>query len=182
MLFRSPFNTSVQNLYNRYGELLRRFERDQDSTLQGKAVSDSDLVILGMGRVGQGAYNYLKQNYDGSIIGVEDNLEKATELQELGYNCIQGDANDQNFWTTANLDECQLVLVSLTNHSENLSVVKTLRQFGYNNRLAVIARYPDEREELLSMGCISFNLYGEAGHGFAEHVMTEIGAGPSAGL
>jgi len=33
-----------------------------------------------------------------------------------------------------------------------------------------VSRYPDEQQELEDLGCIVFNLYAEAGYGFAEHV------------
>ncbi|MDG1206935.1 MAG: hypothetical protein P8N51_16320, partial [Pseudomonadales bacterium] len=33
-----------------------------------------------------------------------------------------------------------------------------------------VSRYPDEQAELEQLGCIVFNLYAEAGYGFAEHV------------
>jgi hypothetical protein len=38
----------------------------------------------------------------------------------------------------------------------------------------VVSRFPDEERELQELGCITFNLYAEAGHGFAEHVMHQI--------
>ena len=66
------------------------------------------------------------------------------------------------------------VLVSLTNHAENVDVVKLLQQLNYQGRIAVVSRFPDQHEELTRMGCITFNLYAEAGHGFAERVMEEL--------
>jgi len=179
----TPFNTNIHTIYNRFGPLLRKFERGDPlpEEISG-SLGNADIVILGMGRVGQGAYRYMQANYEGHLIGVEEDYEKSIALHEEGFHCIHGDASDHNFWSRASLNDRKLILVSLTNHSENMSVIKLIRQSGYENKLAVISRYQDERDELESMGIISFNLYGEAGHGFAEHVLLEIGEGPSPGL
>ena len=53
-------------------------------------------------------------------------------------------------------------------------IVNLAKQLGFNNVLAVVSRFPDEQLELQQLGCISFNLYAEAGHGFAEHVLGEL--------
>ena len=68
-----------------------------------------------------------------------------------------------------------LILISLSNHAENLTAINLAASCGNTNRIAVVARYPDEQAELESLGCIAFNLYAEAGHGFAEHVQEVLG-------
>ncbi|XOV87522.1 MAG: cation:proton antiporter [Pseudomonadota bacterium] len=172
----TPFNASVHTIYNHFRRWLHRFERTRRLPIEAPAdLGDASIVVLGMGRVGKGAYQYLQEVYPGQIAGVEENLGRVTQHQQDGYNCVHGDASDYDFWDIANLSSRQLILVSLTNHSENLTVVHLARQFNFANTLAVVSRYPDEAEELASLGCITFNLYGEAGHGFAEHVMEQIG-------
>ena len=53
-------------------------------------------------------------------------------------------------------------------------IVHLAREMGYKNVLAVVSHFADEQKELEECGCISFNLYAEAGHGFAEHVLTHL--------
>jgi hypothetical protein len=67
-----------------------------------------------------------------------------------------------------------LVLIGLMNHSENLVVIELAHQLDYSGELAVMSRYPDQREEPERLGCIAFNIYGEAGHGFADDVMERL--------
>lgn len=171
----TPFNARIHGIYNRYYDLLTRFERRErlPEEVQG-SLGDAEIVILGMGRVGRGAYAYLDELYPGNIVGVDQNLEKAQEHRQAGINCAHGDATDHDFWEMADLAPRKLILVSLTNHAENLTVVKLARAFQFQNTLAVVSRYPDEQAELEALGCVTFNLYGEAGHGFAEHVMNAI--------
>ncbi len=58
-------------------------------------------------------------------------------------------------------------------------IVNLAKQLGYKNILAVVSRFPDEQQELQEAGCIAFNLYAEAGHGFAEHVLSQLDGKPS---
>lgn len=174
----TPFNARIHAIYNRRYDLLSRFERRErlPEEVQG-SLGDADVVVLGMGRVGRGAYTYLDELYPGKVVGVDQSLEKALEHRQAGINCVHGDATDHDFWDLSDLARRKLILVSLTNHTENLTVVKLARTFEFPNTLAVVSRYPDEEAELQALGCVTFNLYGEAGHGFAEHVMNVIAAG-----
>jgi len=48
------------------------------------------------------------------------------------------------------------------------------KELGYSGQLAVAARFSDQKEELEELGCISFNLYEEAGRDFALHILKQI--------
>lgn len=172
----TPLNANAHALYNRYSEWFRRLERPRRLPEERPArLGSAEVVILGMGRVGQGAYAYLKDKFDGNIVGVDENHDKVKQHRAAGLNCVHADASDLDFWEDLDVNRRKLILVSLANHSENLTVVDLARKFDFRNDLAVVSRYPDEQAQLLALGCIAFNLYGEAGHGFAEHVLNEIG-------
>ncbi len=171
----TPFNTRVHSIFGRNFSWLHRFERDSrlpDEELPD--LGDAKVVVLGMGRVGHGAYRYLEEIYPNSIVGVEENIDKALTLAAEGVNCVHGDASDYEFWNSTNLLKREIIFVSLSNHRENMYVVKLAKQLNYQHKLAVVSRFPDEQKELDELGCITFNLYAEAGHGFAEHVVNQI--------
>lgn len=175
-LFVAAFlNRRSGELYNRFGEVLQGFERSELLAAERPAdLGDADIVILGMGRVGSGAYDYLDRHYPGRIVGVEESGRKAEQLRREGLMCISGDASDRDFLERADLARHRLILVCLSNHSENVQVVKILQSLAYRGRIAVISRFPDQQQALQAMGCISFNLYAEAGYGFAERVLEEM--------
>ena len=171
----TPLNTRIHWLYSRYEGLLRRLERRARLPAERLAdLGDAEIVILGMGRVGQGAFDALREELGERIVGVEENRERLARHLAAGYNCVHGDATDYDFWAHSGLKQRRLVLVSLANHQENRTVVELAGELGYQGQLAVVSRFPDERAELEALGCISFNLYGEAGRGFAEHVLAAI--------
>lgn len=170
-----PFNTHVHSLYARLATRLQKMERSE-LLVQERPVDmgEAEIVIFGMGRIGSGAYDYLSQHYPDKIVGVEESADKALKLRLAGISCVPGDASDRDFLERAELHRRKMVLVSLTNHSENVDVVRLLQQLNYKGNIAVVSRFSDQQEELISMGCITFNLYAEAGHGFAERVMEEM--------
>ncbi|WP_269617590.1 cation:proton antiporter family protein [Zhongshania sp. BJYM1] len=170
-----PFNTHVHSLYARLATRLQKMERDE-LLVQERPVDlgDAEIVIFGMGRIGSGAYEYLSQHYPNRIVGVEESADKALKMRLAGISCVPGDASDRDFLERADLHRRKTVLVSLTNHAENIDVVKLLQQLDYKGKIAVVSRFPDQQEELVNMGCITFNLYAEAGHGFAERVMEDM--------
>ena len=171
----TPLNTRVHQIYSRFETILHKVERSNRIPAEiPSSLGDAEIVVLGMGRVGKGAYERLRDYFGDTIVGVEENLQKALVHQVTGFNCVHGDAVDYDFWAHSGLKDKKLVLISLTNHTENLLALGLARKVGFKGELAVVSRFADELEELKSLGCITFNLYCEAGHGFAEHVANRL--------
>ena len=74
-----------------------------------------------------------------------------------------------DFWADINLDDVDQIMIALTNHQENKLVGRHLRELGYAGHITAIVRYKDQAEELKTYGIESFDLYNEAGRGFAAH-------------
>ncbi len=171
----TPVNTRVHEIYGRISDFLKRVEnirrlkRDQYAML-----GEAEYVVLGMGRVGRGVYDILTQHYGDRVIGVEEDLDRANQLRDDGIQCIHADATDYEFWIDADLARRRVIFVNFSNHHENLQVVELANRLHYDGQLAVISRYPDHKSELERLGCITFNLYAEAGHGFAQHVLQDL--------
>jgi len=173
----TPINRKAHELYIRYCEKLRRHEREERLPIERiGSIGDATIAIMGMGRVGRGAFDALRDAGHTKVIGVEEKYAIAIERTESGWPCINGDALDRDFWEHTGMHNCELIMVSLSNHSENMQVAKLARQLNYKNVLAVSARFPDEAAELEAMGCIAFYLYRDVGRDFASHTLNEITA------
>ena len=123
------FNTRVHAIFSRSCNWLHKFERSiRLPEEQISNLGDAQIVILGMGRVGSGVYKYLTEKQEDKIIGVEESYEKTVQFQNEGINCVHGDATDYEFWNQTNLIDRKIIFVSLSNHSENLSLVKLAKQ------------------------------------------------------
>lgn len=171
----TPLNSNIHILYSRFGKQLHRLERKKRLPSEEAAdLGDADVIVLGMGRVGKDVYNTLQDRFGERILGVDENYAKVLHQRAAGYNCVRADATDYDFWAHSGLLHRKLIMVSLANHQENLVVVELARQAGFTGQLAVVSRFADHRQELEDLGCISYNLYAEAGRGFAEHVIERV--------
>jgi len=62
-------------------------------------------------------------------------------------------------------------MLVLPNLQANLDALEQLREISFSGRIAATARFPDEEELLRQSGATAvFNIYTEAGVGFADHV------------
>ncbi|MCV6615515.1 MAG: cation:proton antiporter [Cellvibrionaceae bacterium] len=178
----APLNERAHGLYNRYRHTISRYELKQRLPQErGYDLGDAKIVVLGLGRVGRGAYRYLNDTFPGRVLGVEDGNKKSAKLKREGYRMVRADASDQDFWQQVKLDKVELILISLANHGENVEVVELIRSLDYKGKIAVIARFPDEIKQLKQLDCATYNLYHEGGYGFAEHVVESLDMTPDNG-
>jgi hypothetical protein len=64
----------------------------------------------------------------------------------------------------------------MSNFKANKIAAIRLKQSHFTGKIAAVARFDDEMEDLQKLGVESvFNLYEEAGIGFAEHVCEMFG-------
>ncbi|KPK38090.1 MAG: potassium transporter Kef [Gammaproteobacteria bacterium SG8_47] len=178
----APLNVASHRIYARVDTWLRRFERAKrlpyDRPLQ---TGDAEILVFGMGRIGGGAYEALRQRYGRTVLGLDYDAERVQKQRGAGRNVGVGDATDTDFWEHFRPDRVKLVLLALPNHKENLFAAKKLIASGFSGKVAAIARFPDEIEQLRAAGVnAAFNVYAEAGAGFADHVCETIGLSPKA--
>jgi glutathione-regulated potassium-efflux system ancillary protein KefC len=164
----SPLNRASHSLYRRLRARLLRYE----SPRVRAALPDTrnvKVLVLGMGNIGTGAYEAIARSYGPSVMGVDDNDRKLAEHWAMHRRVAAADASDPDFWHRVALDELELVMLALTNHQENMLVAKLLEELGYKGRVAAVVRFAEEAEALEARGISAFNLYAQAGEGFAAH-------------
>lgn len=96
--------------------------------------------------------------------------------EQLGNNVIQGDATDLNFWQRINMsDNLPLIILATPSHATHMRVIEQLDEIHCSIKIAAISRFDDEMKELTDAGVkVVFNLYEEAGFGFANHTFNQI--------
>jgi predicted Kef-type K+ transport protein len=170
-VFSSLINTKAHGLYAHWGGLINRFE--QPERLPEDEFSQPDnaaVLVIGMGRVGTGAYDTLRNEMKRDVCGVDVDRERVAAHCRSGRYVIAGDSEDPDFWAHALLDKVELIVLTMPNHLDLLEAEHQLQLAGYQGKTAGIARYADEKRELLSAGIdVVFNFYENAGSGLAEH-------------
>ena len=171
----APFNQHADTLYAKYHDFLGRFETEQRlSDDHPVNLSGAGVLILGMGRVGSGAYDHLESLCGESLIGVDFDAETVSRQQQAGRRVLRGDATDPDFINSFDKVSAgiNLVLVTMPNHTANLAVVEQLQAHGFKGHIAATAKYADELDDFAALGIdTAYNIYAEAGSGFAEHVL-----------
>ncbi len=173
----SPLNARSHELYERFRGRLRRLQHPD--RIEAEAVIDpgeADVMIIGMGRVGAGAYDSLLAEKGRNPVGVDANHDVVAMHQNQGRLVIRGSATDADFWQSFQLDQgrINLVLLALPKLSENLFAAEHLVQGGFGGLIGAIATFPDDEPVLTDAGVnLVFDLYAGLGAGFAQHVCTE---------
>ena len=167
------------SLYQTWRPRLKRFERPE--RLSGE--EDLDLahikvVVFGMGRMGTAAYSAMEKDYPGHLVGVEIEQEKAEQHSAAGRNVVSGDATNPDFWDRAPelIGGLEWVLLTLPMHKANMNAALRLKERGYRGRIAATTKYRDEEDALKAIGVEhTFNIYTEAGLGFANELQNFVG-------
>ena len=128
-----------------------------------------------MGGVGSGTYDYLHKQFPGNVTGVDIDPFTVRDHLEQGRDVILGDPSDPDFWDRVQVSQnIEVVLMALPRLSTTLDVLRMLKLSPFRGTAAAVARYPDEVDKLTEAGAsLVFNIYSEAGAGFAAHVLDE---------
>ncbi len=168
----SPLNMAAQKIYTLYQSRLLTFESttrlEDDEPIEFK---DEEVIVFGMGRTGLEVYRVMEEQYHKNVLGIDISSNKIHSLEKQGKKVIQGDATDLNFWQRVNLSKnLPLVILATSSHTTHMRVIEQLKEINCAVQLASISRYKDEMEELKQAGVqVVFDLYCEAGSGFAHH-------------
>ena len=142
---------------------------------------NSPIVVVGMGRVGMGAYKALNQQVGNKVWGLDADRSKIDWLTSTGAQAFCGDAESRDFWETLDLKQLELVMIAVPSVQDVINITNQLKAANYNGQIAAIARFDDEREQLQALGIDKvFNFYNEAGVGFAEESLAMVQVAQSA--
>ena len=142
-------------------------------------VGDAQILVMGMGRIGVGAYDALKTTYGEKVMGIDYNHLTTLQHREAGRRVITGDALDSDFWTKLQLtNNIKLILLAMPDHNGNRYAAEQLNNIqNCSFKVAALAHYKTDEQELNALGVnLVFNMYEEAGAGFARHVWTDFQA------
>ena len=176
----SPLNRRVFDLYRRLRPRLVRFETEKRVPEEAAVdASGAEILIFGMGRVGQGVYDALLEVGETAIVGFDIDDRVIEEHREAGREVRLASATDVDVWERLHVDreQVRLVCLALSSPTENLIAIERLREAGFGGFVAAAAAYDDEVEMLKKAGAdAAFNLLAEAGTGFAEHTLERMQA------
>ncbi|MGU3501700.1 cation:proton antiporter domain-containing protein [Mycobacterium sp. C31M] len=175
----------VSALVNGRGHLMvekiaARLPTQDERTLQPEErpvdAGDAEVVVIGMGRVGFAAYQRLTDHYGFPVVGVDYDGRRIQRLRDEGFNVVEGDATDLDFWhRLRRSDSARIAILAMPRHGANVTALECLRESGFSGTVAAVARYDDEVAWAKEHGVdIAFNVYAGAGLELAD----QVGGGP----
>lgn len=173
ILLIAPLSRKADQLYDPISGFLKRFEtkgqHPDDLPIQ---TAGERIGIFGMGRVGIAAYKNLQKRFPGKVIGFDRDPAAVEAHQNAGRNVLLADATDSDFWERVRVnDNIDLVVLAMPKHGANVHAAEALKRHGFEGVVAATGKFDDEVKELRGLGLdTAFNLYNEAGAGFADHV------------
>ncbi|MFE7629616.1 cation:proton antiporter [Kocuria sp. NPDC057446] len=176
----------LSSLLNRRGSALtsrlaRRLPEHPDDRLHPEDrpidIGHAEVLVLGMGRVGQAAYQELSAEHGFSVVGIENATDRVERLRAQGLDVQEADATDQEFWERViATGHVQVAVLAMPFHGSNLVALRQLSATGFDGVVAAVAQYDDEVQELRGHGVRTvFNLYSGAGIGLAAETVEALG-------
>jgi Trk K+ transport system NAD-binding subunit len=173
ILIAAPLSRKGEALYEPAHDALMRFETNgthpDDLPIQ---IGEHRIAIFGMGRVGVAAYRYLNDRFPGKVLGFDRDPEAVALHREQGRNVMLADATDSDFWRRVSArDSIDLAVLAMPKHAANVHAAESLKSVDFHGVVAATGKFDDEVKELRELGLdTAFNLYAEAGNGFAGHI------------
>lgn len=160
-------------LFTRFSSWLSRFERKgHHPDFQLLSLGDAQVLVIGMGRTGTSAYNYLaEQRLD--VVGIDSDPDKVNAHIRAGRRVEFADAEDRQLWQHLKAPQLQAVILAANDVETKVMAVRQLRERGFNGVVVSHAMYSDQAERITAAGADrTFQTMSEAGVGLAEHVLS----------
>jgi len=174
-------NNRAHKLYAKYEQKLLTFECPErlpdDKPIN---VENAQVLIFGMGRVGTSVYDTLLTQYGKNLLGIDYDQDVIQKHLDAGRNAIVGDANDYDFWERLEPNSVKLILLDIPNVKEALIAADMIKRTQYQGLIAATVKHNESIQLLEAVGVnYVFNIYAEAGSGFAHHVCENIDVAPN---
>lgn len=171
----APLHGLAHRLYARFEARLCRMESsrrhpDDEPVSLGSAC----VMIMGMGRVGSGAYDHLTAaGY--RVVGLDSDPAKLERHRADGRRVLYADAEDPGFWTNLDLEGVTLILLTVPELEAREMSCRKVRGAGYRGHISSIAMFDRELEPLRQAGAdATFSFYELAGPALAAQALATL--------
>lgn len=128
-------------------------------------------VVFGMGRVGRATYNRLYADGETGVLGIDSDASKVEALAKRGFNILEADATDQEFWDRLDAVHATKAVLAMSEPGANVRILEWLNRSDFEGRVIAVATYDDEADILRRAGVDAvINLYDGLGDALAQAV------------
>lgn len=167
-------NAQAHHNFVKYRNWWRRWQRKERlEDDQEVDISGAEVAIIGIGRVGCGAYDSMHEFLGDRVIGIDINPDVIAQKASNERRMIQGDPSDADFWDRVlEGHELKLVMIALPNINASMAVVEQLNALNYSGQIAATTQFAEDIDTFHDAGVHSvFNVFIQAGSGFAQQIL-----------
>lgn len=138
-------------------------------------IGDATAIVLGMGRVGRACYDQLVIEHGLDVVGVEHDPHRVRVLAAEGYQVVEGDATDSDFWDrVVRTGRVEIVVLAMPAQHANVDALTEMRRLGgYTGTVSAVAGYREDVGELEALGLdVVVHLFAGAGQALADRSVT----------
>lgn len=170
-LITAPLNRVAHVLFERLAPYLTRFELERrHPDEQPVSLGMANILIMGMGRTGTAAYDYLIRR-DERPVGLDADQARVQAHLRQARRVLYADAEDPSFWGELRLDELEAVMLCMNDAEAKAYAARQLRRFGFRGVVVASSLFDDEAASIAEAGADrTYLAMNEAGVGLAEHV------------
>lgn len=174
----APLSRYAHDIYAVLEPYLRFFERDRrhpdDEPI---SLGRAEVVVVGMGRVGTGAYNHARE-LGRKVVGLDSDLGKVERHLSEGRRVVYADAEDPLLWHRLHLDQVQVIMLALPDMEAKILASEQLRRRGFSGLISATYVWPEEQAPILAAGAdVTYNYFAEAGVGLAADTFEALAPG-----
>lgn len=170
----APLHRYAHELYSMLEKFLNKFESNKrhpdDEPIN---IGNSHIMVMGMGRVGSGAYDLLVQQHK-RVIGLDSDPIKVEQHRKQGRRVLYADAEDPGLWSNLQLGGVHTVLLAMPELSAKIIAAKQLRKIGFTGAITTTVVFDDEVEQIKAAGAdLVYNYYDGVGASFAQNSLSQ---------
>jgi Kef-type K+ transport system membrane component KefB len=141
-------------IYERIAPALSIFERQipyRELRDEDRAVENPEFIIFGLGRYGNNLARALRQR-DERVLGVDFDPQIIATWHRQEHAAQYGDADDPELAASLPLHQARWVVCTVPRLETNSTLLNSLREYGYQGKVAVTAHHPGDIELLRNAG------------------------------
>lgn len=176
----APLNRFAHTLYERWADRLTPFQsRHHHPDEQPISLGNTRVLVMGMGRTGTAAYDWLKES-EPELMGLDSDPAKIDKHQSEGRNVVFADAEDVTFWQGLDMPALEAVILAMSDIEGKLIAARMLRRKGFRGYIVAHTLYEDEARKICEAGADDAYLtMSETGVALASHLRDHRPAVPS---
>jgi predicted Kef-type K+ transport protein len=171
----APLNRIAHPLYERLAKRLIPLERNiRHPDEQPVSLGDAQVLVMGMGRTGRAAYDYLREK-GYRVVGLDSDPVVIEQSTKAGRQVLFADGEDQMLWQQLEMPHIDAVILALNDAEAKIIATEKLRERGFAGLLVSHAMYEDIARRIQQAGADrTYLTMSEAGAGLAEHVYRDL--------